>query len=78
MKYVTFENCRMQIDKINSGHIDYGVGLLRGVTHFKGRQLEVNDQLVANIETIIDHIRAAARLVDRVQRQQLPRRKRKR
>lgn len=77
MKYVAFENQRMQINKINPGHVDFAVGVLRGVTHFKGKQVIVTEDLAANIEAVIDHVRAAARLVDRVQRQRRPRKRRR-
>lgn len=61
---VDVEGRRMRVDRIDACCMDFGVGVLRGVlsrpelAHLDKRQ----------VEAAIDNIRAAARLVDRIQR----------
>ena len=51
------------IDHIDARSMDHGVGVLRGVLS----KIELRDP--GAVEAAIEHIRAAARLVERLQRQ---------
>lgn len=55
------------LDRLNPGAIDYAVGVLRGV--LSKQDSIVSDELRANIECSITHMRGAARFIERLQRQ---------
>ena len=55
----------MRIENINTRRIDHGVGVLRGVLS----RPELALIAPREVEAAIEHIRGAARLVERLQRQ---------
>jgi hypothetical protein len=59
----------MKLDAFHPGHIDFAVGVLRGVASSP----IISAELRANIEATIPHVRGAARLVERLQRDQVRR-----
>jgi hypothetical protein len=56
----------VKIDHINVGSIDFGIGVLRGVLGSDVRS-RLSDALVADVERSIVNMRAAARIVERMQ-----------
>lgn len=58
----------MKLDAIDTRKIDYAVGVLRGVLSRSDLRAQLSDELCANIEDSIHHIRGAARTVERMQR----------
>ena len=55
----------MKVDRIVTRHMDWGAGVLRGIrSHGTLAHLAPRD-----VEAAIEHIRAAARLVERIQRE---------
>lgn len=63
----------VKLDRINVGSIDYGIGFIRGVLSSDVRS-RFFDTSIANIEQSIDNMRAAARHIERMQREQRMRR----
>lgn len=61
------------VDRIDVGKIDYAIGCLRGLVGCAD-ELELSEIYVATVLQCIDHVRAAARLVERLQR---PKRRRR-
>ena len=55
----------MKADDIETRFIDYGVGVLRGVL----ARGELTPTFEADVEVAIEHIRGAARLIERLQRE---------
>ena len=55
----------MKLDAIDTRKIDYAVGVLRGVLSSDLR-MQLDDELRANLEDCIEHVRAAARTVERM------------
>jgi hypothetical protein len=54
-----------KLDQISVGQVDYAVGCLRGML---GIDLDLSESYRANLEQAIEHVRAAARYVERQQR----------
>lgn len=59
----------MKLDRINVGSIDYGIGVLRGVLS-SDMGSRFSEMSIAMIEQSIENMRAAARYVERMQREQ--------
>ena len=53
-----------QIDRINVSQIDFGVGVLRGVLS----RPDFNLRELQQVEDAIEHIRSAARAIERLQK----------
>jgi hypothetical protein len=52
-----------RLKQINTRHMDHGVGVLRGVL------AKIEFRHSEDVEAAIEHIRAAARLIEKLQRQ---------
>lgn len=65
MQSVDVEGRRVRIDRIATGCMDFGTGVLRGVLS-RPELAHLDKQ---QVEDAIDNIRAAARFVDRYQRE---------
>jgi hypothetical protein len=64
----------VKIEQIDARRMSHGVGVLRGVLSRPDVAIAAPDE----VEAAIDHIRAAARLVERLQRQLSPPRRARR
>jgi len=62
---LTREGCGVRAEQIETRRINYGVGVLRGVLSRPELMLVATRE----IEAAIEHIRGAARLVERLQRE---------
>ena len=65
MQSVDVEGRRVKIDRIATGFMDFGAGVLRGALS-RPELAHLDKQ---QVEDAIDNIRAAARFVDRYQRE---------
>lgn len=55
----------MKLDRVETRHLDFGVGVLRGV--LSGG--DIKNVPPGDVELVLEHIHRAARLVDRLQRE---------
>ncbi|HSX23357.1 MAG TPA: hypothetical protein VLE97_11340 [Gaiellaceae bacterium] len=64
----------MKLDRIDVASMDFGVGVLRGAVSVVQPLRDEPGQ----VELAIEHIRAAARLIERLQKRRRPRKRRRR
>jgi hypothetical protein len=66
----------VRVDRIDTRRVDFGVGVLRGV--LSRPDLNLTMTATDEIELAIEHVRAAARQIENLQRLQRRRRRRRR